>query len=139
MATVYLTRKEHFNAAHRLWNPDWDEAKNFEVFGECASPNYHGHNYDLYVTVQGTPNPETGFLVNLKELSKLLQDEIVEEIDHRNLSVDVPLMKGRMSSTENLAIAIWERLEPKVRAMGPELYKVQLYETNKNQVSYFGE
>lgn len=139
MRKVYLTRKEHFNAAHRLWNPDWSEEKNFEVFGECASPNYHGHNYDLYVTVRGTPNPETGFLVNVKELGKLIKEEIVEEIDHKNLNVNVPMMEGKLTSTENLAIAIWDELEKKVRKLGPELHKVQLYETEKNQVTYYGE
>jgi 6-pyruvoyltetrahydropterin/6-carboxytetrahydropterin synthase len=139
MRTVYLTRKEHFNAAHRLWNPDWSEKKNFEVFGDCANPNYHGHNYDLYVTVRGTPNPETGFLVNVRELGKLIKEEIVEAIDHKNLNVDVEMMEGKLSSTENLAIAIWDELEEKVRNLGPELYKVQLYETEKNQVTYYGE
>lgn len=139
MPTVHLTRKEHFNAAHRLWNSNWSEEKNFEVFGNCASPNYHGHNYDLYVTVRGSTNPETGFLVNVRDLGKLIKEEVVEEIDHRNLNVDVPMMEGRLTSTENLAIAIWERLEEKVRSIGGELYKVRIFETEKNQVTYFGE
>ncbi len=139
MRTVYLTRKEHFNAAHKLWNPDWSEEKNFEIFGECANPNYHGHNYDLYVTVRGAPNPETGFLVNVKELGKLIREEVVEELDHKNLNVNVPMMEGKLTSTENLAIAIWDELEEKVRKLGPELHRVQLYETEKNQVTYYGE
>jgi 6-pyruvoyltetrahydropterin/6-carboxytetrahydropterin synthase len=139
MPTVHLTRKEHFNAAHRLWNSEWSEEKNFEVFGNCASPNYHGHNYDLYVTVRGSTNPETGFLVNVRDLGKLVKEEVVEEIDHKNLNVDVPMMEGRLTSTENLAIAIWESLEEKVRSIGAELYKVQIYETEKNQVTYYGE
>lgn len=139
MRTVYLTRKEHFNAAHRLWNPNWSDEKNFEIFGECANPNYHGHNYDLYVTVRGAPNPETGFLVNVRELENLVQEEIVEAIDHKNLNVNVPMMEGKLTSTENLAIAIWDQLEEKVRNLGPELHQVQLYETEKNQVTYCGE
>ncbi|MFB6257249.1 MAG: 6-pyruvoyl tetrahydropterin synthase family protein [Flavobacteriales bacterium] len=139
MRTVYLTRKEHFNAAHRLWNTDWSEEKNFEIFAECASPNYHGHNYDLYVTIRGVANPETGFLVNVKELGALIKEEVVEKIDHKNLNVDVEMMKGMQTTTENLAIAIWEHLEDQVREMGAELYKVQLYETEKNQVTYYGE
>ncbi len=139
MAKIHLTRKEHFNAAHRLWNPEWSEEKNYEVFAECASPNYHGHNYDLYVTLRGEPNPETGFLVNVKDLGKLIKEEVIEELDHKNLNVDVEMMKGKQTTTENLAIAIWERLETHVREMGAELYKVQLYETEKNQVTYYGE
>lgn len=139
MPTVYLTRKEHFNAAHRLWNPSWSEEKNYEVFGNCASKNYHGHNYDLYVTVRGSTNPETGFLVNLRDLSDLIKNEVVEAIDHKNLNVDVAMMEGKLTSTENLAIAIWKELEEKVRSIGAELYQVQLYETEKNQVTYYGE
>lgn len=139
MKTVYITRKEHFNAAHKLWNENWDEKSNLEVFGKCANPNWHGHNYTLFVTVKGTPDPETGFLVNLKHLSTLIRQRVVEPIDHKNLNLDVPFMKGIKTSTENLAIAIWEQLEKEISALGGKLHCIKVYETENNYVEYFGE
>ncbi len=138
MAEVFITRKEHFNAAHKLWNANWSAEKNHEVFGKCANPNWHGHNFDLYVTVKGEPNPETGFVVNIKDLQKLLREAVVEPIDHKNLNVDVPFMEGKITSIENLALSIWEILAPTVKKMGAELYCVKLYETEKNAVAYYG-
>src|SRR6188474_899378 len=104
---IYITRREHFNAAHKLYNPNWTEEQNNEVFGKCANPNWHGHNYHLYVTVKGEVNPETGFLVDLKWLKKLINTYVIDEVDHRNLNLDVAFMKDKLASTENLAIAIW--------------------------------
>src|SRR5436853_1478817 len=99
---VYLTRIEHFNAAHRLYNPGWSREKNDEVFGKCANDNWHGHNYELYVTVKGEPDPETGFLYDVKKLSLVIKEHVIEKIDHKNLNVDVDFMKGKMCSSENL-------------------------------------
>lgn len=135
---IYITRKEHFNAAHKLFNPQWDEAKNKEVFGKCANKNWHGHNYELYVTVKGQINPDTGFVVNLKDLSDLIRQDVVEVLDHKNLNVDVKNMPV-MPSTENVAVFIWELLQHKISEMGATLHAVKLYETENNYVEYFGE
>ncbi len=136
---IYVTRKEHFNAAHKVWRADWSEEKNTEVFGKCANKNWHGHNYDLYVTVKGNPNPETGFVIDLKYLSKLIKSEIIEVLDHRNLNLDVPFMAGKMASTEILAIEIWKQLSPHIVTHGCNLHSIKLYETENNFVEYFGE
>lgn len=133
---MFLTRKEHFNAAHRLFNPSWSDERNAEVYGKCANPNYHGHNYELHVTVAGELNPETGYLFDAKELSKIIWGEVLDWVDHRNLNLDVPFMKNKICSTENLAIAIWDRLEPRI--VGVKLYSVKLYETERIYVEYFG-
>lgn len=135
---VYLTRLEHFNAAHKLYNPQWSREKNDEVFGKCANDNWHGHNYELYVTVKGRPDQDTGFLVDVKKLSALIKEHVTEKIDHRNLNVDVDFMNGKMCSTENLAIGIWEQLQPKL-PLGVQLHCVKLYETPRIYVEYFGD
>ncbi len=135
---IFLTRKEHFNAAHKLCRDDWSDEKNKEVFGKCANANWHGHNFDLFVTVKGTPNPETGFVVDLKTLSSIIKEHIVEELDHKNLNLDVPFMRGVMPSTENLAMKIWEILSPLVQSERCALHCVKLYETENNFVEYYG-
>ncbi|MEP6701003.1 MAG: 6-carboxytetrahydropterin synthase [Bacteroidota bacterium] len=135
---VYLTRSEHFNAAHKLYNPAWSYEKNEEVFGKCANENWHGHNYELLVTVKGLPNPDTGFVFDVKRLSNIIKEHIIEKVDHQNLNVDVEFMKGKMCSTENLSIAIWNQLLPHLPA-GVELHCVKLFETPLISVSYFGE
>jgi 6-pyruvoyltetrahydropterin/6-carboxytetrahydropterin synthase len=116
---IYITRKEHFNAAHKLYNPTWSEEKNNTVFGKCANKNWHGHNYDLFVTVKGKINPETGFVVNLKDLSTLIRVDVTEVLDHKNLNMDVAGM-DIMPSTENVAIFIWNKLESKIAHMKPK-------------------
>ena len=136
---VYLTRKEHFNAAHKLANPNWSDEKNLEVFGKCSNKNWHGHNYDLYITVKGKPNPDTGFIINLKELSSLIRNKVCLELDHKNLNTDVHFLQGILPSTENVAIAIWAILAPEIKQMGADLHCVKLYETENNFVEYFGE
>jgi len=136
--TVYITRRETFNAAHRLHREDWSEEKNEEVFGKCANKNWHGHNFSIYVTVKGKPNPDTGFVINLKDLSKLIKDLVVEPMDHRNLNIDVPFMQGLMASTENIVIQVWEILKEPVREAGGELAKIKLVETENNFVEYYG-
>ena len=135
---IYITRRERFNAAHRLFKPEYSDEKNLEVFGKCSNPNWHGHNYELFVTVSGEIDPDTGFLVNLKELSKLIRQRIIEKIDHKNINLEVEFMQGRMASTENLAVAIWEQLEKPIRELGSTLHSIKLYESENNYVAYFG-
>ncbi len=135
---VYLTRVEHFNAAHKLFNPAWDIEKNEAVFGKCANENWHGHNYELQVTLKGEVNVDTGFLFDVKRLSQLINEHVIEKIDHKNLNVDVDFMEGKMCSTENLAIGIWEQLQPSLPA-SVHLYCIKLYETPRIFVEYFGE
>jgi 6-pyruvoyltetrahydropterin/6-carboxytetrahydropterin synthase len=135
---VYLTRVEHFNAAHKLYNPEWTEEENRDVFGKCSNANWHGHNYELHVTVKGEPHPQTGFIFNAKTLGVLIQDVVIEAIDHRNLNMDVPFMKGKFTSAENLAIGIWNELQPHIEKEGAILHGIRLYETPKIYVEYFG-
>jgi 6-pyruvoyltetrahydropterin/6-carboxytetrahydropterin synthase len=135
---IYITRKEHFNAAHKLSNPAWSDEKNLEVFGKCANPNWHGHNYTLFVTVKGAVDAQKGFVVNLKELSTIIRLEVCDKIDHKNLNVDVDFMNGIMPSTENVAIAIWKQLESPIKKIGGALHCVKLCETENNFVEYFG-
>ena len=135
---IFVTRKEHFNAAHKMFNPKWDETKNAEIFGKCANKNWHGHNYELFVTFKGEPNPETGFVANLKDISKLIRQEVCLKFDHKNLNSDVACLHGILPSTENVAIAIWNILEPEVKKLGAQLHSVKLFETDNNFVEYFG-
>jgi len=135
---VYLTRVEHFNAAHRLFNENWSEEKNIEVFGKCANANWHGHNYELHVTIKGEPNPETGFIYNAKTLGDLIKDVIVERVDHRNLNLDVDFMKGKFTSAENFAMSIWNELKPHIEKSTARLHCVKLLETPRIYVEYFG-
>lgn len=136
---IYITRRERFNAAHRLYRPDFDDQKNFEVFGKCSNPNWHGHNYILFVTARGPVNTETGFLLNLKTLSKLVKEKIVDKIDHKNINLEVDFMKGKLASTENLAIGIWNELADSIQHLGAELHCVKVVESENNYVEYFGE
>ena len=136
---IYITRKEHFNAAHKLHNPNWSDQKNMEVFGKCANPNWHGHNYTLFVTIKGEINQETGYTVNLKELSSIVRTHITDKLDHKNLNLDVDFMKGIMPSTENVAIAIWKEIVLHVNKLNCQLHCIKLYETENNYVEYYGE
>jgi 6-pyruvoyltetrahydropterin/6-carboxytetrahydropterin synthase len=135
---VYLTRQEHFNAAHKLFNPAWSNEENEAVFGVCANENWHGHNYNLYVTVKGVPHPDTGFVYDVKKLSILIKEHVIDYLDHRNLNLDVPFLTGKMCSTENLAIAIWNQLLPHIPD-NVQLHCVKLYETPRIYVEYFGK
>jgi 6-pyruvoyltetrahydropterin/6-carboxytetrahydropterin synthase len=137
---VYVSRKEHFNAAHRLYNSDWSEEKNHEVFGPCANPHGHGHNFELIVTVKGTPDPDTGFVMDMKVLGNLVKREIIDQVDHRHLNYDVPFMRGKRASCEVFVVEIWKLLAPAIAAVSSaRLHSLQLYETPKNFVEYFGE
>lgn len=133
---LYITRRECFNAAHRLYREEWTEEKNLEVFGKCANKNWHGHNFQLFVTVKGVPSPETGFVVDLKFLSSLIKSKVIDVLDHSNLNLDVPFMQGMMPSIENMAVQIWNQLAPELE--GCELHSIKLYETENNFVEYFG-
>lgn len=135
---VYLTRLEHFNAAHKLFNPAWSKEENEAVFGVCANENWHGHNYNLYVTVKGEPHPDTGFVYDVKKLSVLIKEHVINHLDHRNLNLDVPFLQGQLCSTENLAIAIWNQLLPQIPDP-VQLHCVKLYETPHIYVEYFGK
>ncbi|HET6995483.1 MAG TPA: 6-carboxytetrahydropterin synthase [Chitinophagaceae bacterium] len=135
---VYLTRLEHFNAAHKLYNPAWTPEKNDEVFGPCANENWHGHNYELYVTIKGQPDPDTGFIYDVKQLGVLIREKVIEKVDHRNLNLDVEFMKGKICSTENLAVGIWNELKENLPA-SVQLHSIKLYETPRIYVEYFGE
>ncbi|HSF55410.1 MAG TPA: 6-carboxytetrahydropterin synthase [Algoriphagus sp.] len=138
---IYISRKEHFNAAHKLWNPTWSDEKNFAVFGPCANVNWHGHNFELIVTVKGLPDPETGFVVDLKQLSTLIRKLVIDKVDHKNLNVDVDFMQGKLASCEILVMEFWKILEPAIKEITKfgGLNKLTLYETPRNFVEYFGE
>ncbi|MDA0881883.1 MAG: 6-carboxytetrahydropterin synthase [Bacteroidetes bacterium] len=139
MKTVYVTRRERFNAAHKLWNHDWSDEKNHEVFGKCANPNWHGHNYEIHVTIKGEPAADTGYCMDLKVLSEILKQHVVEPLDHKNLNLDVPWMQGKMASTEILIIEIWDQIFEPIKAVGCTLHSIRLYETENNYADYFGE
>jgi len=134
---VYLTRRETFNAAHRLYNNAWSEEKNLEVFGKCANKNWHGHNYQLFVTVRGVPDPDTGFIMDAKKLGELIRREIVQRFDHSNLNADTPYFREIQPSTENFCIVIWDLLEPLVT--GGVLYCIKLQETDNIYAEYYGK
>lgn len=138
---VYVSRKEHFNAAHRLYNPAWSEERNREVFGPCANINWHGHNFELIVTVKGQPDPDTGFVIDLKVLGDLVKQQIIDKVDHRNLNLDVDFMQGKMASCEVLVVEMWKILAPQIEQLSANgrLHKLQLFETAKNFVEYLGE
>lgn len=135
--TVYITRQVHFNSAHRLYNPSKSQQWNEEKYGLCTNPHWHGHNYVLEVTVAGEPDPETGYVMDLAELKRVLQRVILDRCDHRNLNEEVEFLRGIIPSTENLAIAFWNEIEPALPAAG-RLHRLRLYETPRNFVEYFG-
>ena len=135
---VYITRREQFSAAHKLYREDWSAEKNNEIFGKCANPNWHGHNYQLFVTVKGEPDKSTGIFVNLKDLSAIIKTHVTEKLDHKNMNLDVDFMKGKIASCENLAIAVWNELKPHIDQMNCKLHCVKVIETENNYVEYFG-
>lgn len=135
---IYITRKEHFNAAHKLFKEEWSDEQNLAVFGKCSNPNWHGHNYELFVTVKGEINPETGFVIDLKVLRDIMNEQVIDKLDHQNINLDVDFMKGKMASTEVLAKEIWNQLVERIKKEGAILHSVKLYETENNFVEYFG-
>jgi len=136
---TYVTRRERFSAAHRLFRQEWDDDKNYSVFGPCSNPQWHGHNYELYVTVKGEVDKQTGFVINIKQLSQVIKERVIDKLDHKNMNTEVDFMKGKLASTENLATAIWDELEQPIHSLGIELYKIKITETENNYVEYFGK
>ena len=134
---IYLTRRERFSSAHRMYKPDWDNQKNFEVFGKCSNPNWHGHNYILWVTVKGEVSEDVGFVMNLDTLKKIIHKRVIEKLDHKNLNLDTDFLRGKIVTTENLAIAIWNELEAEIKLNGAELHCVKIEETENNTIEYY--
>lgn len=138
MPNVRVTRSVHFSAAHRLHRSDWSDERNADVFGDCSNPTWHGHNYELDVTVEGPVDPETGFVMDLKHLKEALERRVLADVDHKNLNTDVDWLAGTNPTTENLAVAIWNRITEALPE-GVRLAKVILHETPRNSVEYVGE
>ena len=142
---VYINRVEHFNAAHRLYNPNWSDEKNQQIFGPCANVNWHGHNFELIVTVKGEPDPDTGFVIDLKLLGDIIKRDVIDKVDHKNLNLDVDFMQGKMASCEVFIMEIWKILDRALTevnahdASEAQLHQLRLYETQKNFVDYYGE
>ena len=136
---IYITRRERFNAAHKLFREDWTDEQNLEIFGKCSNPNWHGHNYELFVTVKGEVDPKTGFVMDLKELKQIIKKYVTDKLDHRNVNLDVDFMKGKMASTEVLTMEIFRQLQAAIESYGVKLHKIRLCETENNYVEYRGE
>ncbi|GGH10101.1 6-carboxytetrahydropterin synthase [Sphingobacterium alkalisoli] len=136
---VYITRRERFSAAHKLHREEWSLEKNEETFGNCSNPNWHGHNYELFVTVKGEINPKTGFLIDLKVMKKIINLYVIEKLDHKNVNLDVDFMQGKMASTEVIAMEIFHVLKPLFEKEKVQLHCVRLHETENNAVEYYGE
>ena len=135
---IYITRRERFSAAHRMYRKEWTDEKNLRIFGKCSNPNWHGHNYVLYVTVKGEPADDLGFFININSLKQIIKEKIIDKIDHKNLNVEVGFMQGRIATTENLAIAIWDELKPAVEKEGAALHCIKVEETENNSIEYYG-
>jgi len=135
---IYLTRRERFSAAHRMFRKDWSDEENMSVFGKCSNPNWHGHNYTLWVTIKGEPSEEFGFVLNINILKQIILDNIINKIDHKNINLEVEFMKGKIATTENLAISIWNELCPLIEKTGSQLHCVKIEETENNSIEYYG-
>jgi 6-pyruvoyltetrahydropterin/6-carboxytetrahydropterin synthase len=135
---IYITRRERFSAAHRMFRQDWSDERNLEVFGKCSNPNWHGHNYILWVTVKGEQPENNSFVMNLNILKTIINEKVIEKLDHRNINLDVSFMKDKISSTENLAVAIWDELKPEIEKNGVLLHCVKIEETENNFIEYYG-
>ena len=136
---VYIIRREHFSAAHRLFLPEYTDEANFNVFGKCSNPNWHGHNYILYVTIKGNPDPNTGLVIHLRHVSKLIEEKILKKIDHKNLNVEVEFLKGKVPTSENVAIGIWNEIADDVRGLGGILHCIRIEQSENNIIEYYGE
>ncbi|MGB1075775.1 MAG: 6-pyruvoyl trahydropterin synthase family protein [Flavobacteriales bacterium] len=135
---VYITRRARFNAAHKLWNPAWTAEHNLEVFGKCASENWHGHNFEVYVTLKGEVDPELGYFINFNDLKAIMRERIEEPLDHKNLNLDVPWLTGKRTSTEVLAQGIWEQMKEGLQGHNCALHRVRIWETENNYADYYG-
>jgi 6-pyruvoyltetrahydropterin/6-carboxytetrahydropterin synthase len=135
---VYIIRREHFSAAHRLFMPENSDEENFRIYGKCSNPNWHGHNYTLFVTVKGEVDPKTGLIIHLRHVSQLIEDKILKKVDHRNLNLEVDFLQGKVPTSENVAIGIWNELEPEIKNLGGTLHCVRLEQSENNIIEYFG-
>jgi len=135
---IYLTRRERFCAAHRMYRKEWSDELNLKVFGKCSNPNWHGHNYTLWVTIKGEPSEEHGFVMNINILKQIILDNVINKIDHRNINLEVDFMKGKIATTENLAVAIWDELNPFIIKAGASLHCIKIEETENNSIEYYG-
>ena len=135
---IYLTRRERFSAAHRMFRPDWSDERNREVFGKCSNANWHGHNYILWVTIKGEPSDSHGFVLNIDTLKRIIQEKVISKIDHKNINLEVDFMKGKIATTENLAVSIWNELILPVENEGARLHCVKIEETENNYIEYYG-
>jgi 6-pyruvoyltetrahydropterin/6-carboxytetrahydropterin synthase len=138
MCMIYLTRRERFCAAHRMFREDWTDETNMEIFGKCSNPNWHGHNYVLWVTIKGEPLPGHGFVMNINDLKEIILKNIIELIDHKNINLEVGFMKGKIATTENLATSIWNELKPHIEEKGAQLHCIKIQETENNTIEYYG-
>lgn len=136
---IYLTRRERFCAAHRMYRKEWSDEDNTRAFGKCSNPNWHGHNYILWVTIKGEPSEELGFIMNINILKQIILDTVINKIDHKNINLEVDFMQGKIATTENLAISIWDELNPVISKTGASLYCVKIEETENNSIEYYGE
>ncbi len=139
MPIAYITRRERFNAAHRLFRSELTDEENLKIYGKCTHPNWHGHNFELFVTVKGEIDKKIGYVTNLTNISKLIKELVIDKVDHRNINLDVDFMQGKIASTENLAVAIWAELKKPIENLGIDLHCVKIQETENNYVEYFGE
>lgn len=135
---MFITRKFHFSASHRVYDPKLSDEENYRIYGKCSNPNGHGHNYVMNITVSGDINPETGFVMDLTELKDLVEKEIISKVDHKNLNIDVDFLKGILPSTENVAVKFWEQIENKINSSNRKLYSIRIGETVNNSVEYRG-
>jgi len=136
---IYLTRRERFSAAHRMFRQDYTDEKNMEVFGKCSNPKWHGHNYELFVTIKGDLPDNHGFVMNISTLKQIILDRVIQKLDHKNINLEVDFMEGKIATTENLAIAIWSELKPFIEKGGAKLHCVRISETENNSIEYYGE
>jgi len=136
---IYLTRRERFSAAHRMFNNELSDKKNLELYGQCSNPDWHGHNYVLFVTVKGEIKPELGYVMNLKRLKEIIKVNIIDKLDHKNLNTQVDFLTDTMVSTESIAVAIWEQLDEIIRNEGAELHCIKIAETENNCIEYYGK
>ncbi len=138
MKEVFVIRRERFNAAHRLFNPSWSDDKNESIFGKCSNKNWHGHNYEVFVTVKGTVDVDTGYVIDMKVLSDLIKVKIIDKMDHKNLNLEVDFLKDVITSAENIVLGIYNELFDDIKKMGKHLHCVRLNETENNYVEYYG-
>jgi 6-pyruvoyltetrahydropterin/6-carboxytetrahydropterin synthase len=135
---IYLTRRERFCAAHRMFREEWSDEENQRIFGKCSNPNWHGHNYSLWVTIKGEPSAEYGFVMNINILKQIILENIINKIDHKNINLEVDFMNGKIATTENIAVAIWNELNPFIENSGAKLHCVKIEETENNSIEYYG-